>query len=469
MHSVTSCFSYLPEQRLAKASPQAVRRIKNNLTGNERVSNGRLSLSEAKRNSLIEANMTLQPKQHNWTNQPRSPTRRVSEEYLGSSSGVGVVMGGGNSRYQPQQQDRRQKVRRPHVYEDVESPEMAPPIIHVSADSHARTRSWVESHNERLWASEDVERSDSAEGHRRGEMSSVGSLWASRNRPDGGGQPLTRGILPSSSSSSKERRQQPRLTRLGGRGHLQTAFAPPPMTVESDILGSSYSRAASLPTSHLTAGVAGSGSKRSTPGSIGTPTGHHKISYGMAVGISPIDIPDKDASRSGRGWRNMDRKERFASSERYTSSTGDRVRSRGLREMGGGEQGWQGVDTGPTYATSPRSHAQQGQGHTHRSGTYARQYNSLQRQLSPPQLQPHPQQPQHHYSSSRRSSESSRDAYIIQDNQEHYTHYGGGQGSSRGNRAISNRTYSNDQIARGQRGLDADMCPNSIPNRESYL
>lgn len=427
------------------------------------MSNGRLSHSEAKRNSLIEGSTTLQPKQPNWANQPRSSARRISDEYHGS--GVGMS----NSRQlHPQQQERRQKMKKTHVYEDVESPEPQLPMIRVSADSHARTRSWVESHNERMWAGEDVERSDSAEGHRRGEGHrhgdvAVGSLWASRNRPEVGGQHQTRGAHPSS-SSSKERRQHPRMSRLGERRHLPTAYAPPPMTVESELLGSSYSRAASLPTSHVTAGLAGSNSRRISPG---TPTGHQglgskKISYGIAVGISPVDMPDKDMPHhhGGRGRRDMERAERFSSSEHFTSSTMGHARS---RSRDGGEQGWQGTDAG--YGSSSRSsHAHhQGQGHTHHTGMYPRQFNSLQRQLSPPQAQP-----QHHYSSSRRSSESSRDSYggsyILQENHDHYSHYSGG--TSRGGRNVPQRAYSND-VPHGQR-VDG-VGPNPIPNRESYL
>ena len=457
-------FSTSPEHRLAKASPQAVRRIKNNLGSNERVSNGRLGHSEAKRNSLIEGNMTLQPKQPNWASQPKSPTRRISDEYHGGSS-VGVT--NSSRQLQPQQQERRQKMKRTHVYEDVESPEPQPPMIHVS-DSHARTRSWVESHNERMWAGEDVERSDSAEGHRRGEGHrhgdvAVGSLWASRNRPESG-QHQTRGAHPSS-TSSKERRHHPKMSRLGGRGHLPTTFAPPPMTVESELLGSSYSRAASLPTSHLTAGLAGSSSRRT-----GIPTSRHqglgskKISYSIAVGVSPVDIPDKDMlhHHGGRGRRDMERGERFSSSEHYTSSTTSHTRS---RSRDGGEQNWQGTDTGYGTGSSRSSHAHHhGQGHAHHSGIYPRQFNSLQRQLSPPQAQP-----QHHYSTSRRSSESSRDSYggsyVLQENQEHYSHYGGGP--SRGGRQIvPQRTYSND-TPHGQRV--EGMGPSPIPNRESYL
>ena len=464
-----------PEQRLAKASPQAVRRIKNNLGSNERVSNGRL---EVKRNSFNEGSMSLQPKQPNWTSQLKSPTRRVSDEY--SLSSVGVA----NSRplsYQPQQ-DRRQKMKRTHVYEDVESPEpQPPPMIHVSADSHARTRSWVESHNERMWANEDIERSDSAEGHRRGDGHrhgdiAVGSLWASRNRPEGSGghHHQIRGAHPSSSSSSKERRNQPRMSRLGGRGH---AFAPPPMTVESDFLGSSYSRAASLPTSHLSASLAGSSSRRLP----GTTSGHKglgskKTSYSIAVGVSPVDIPDKDTPlhHGGRGRREVEqqtRGERFSSSEHFTSSTTGRMRSRS-RE--GGEQSWQGMATdapGGYVSSSRSSHAlhQGGHGH-HAGGMYPRQFNSLQRQLSPPQ-QIQAQPPQHHYasSSSRRSSESSRDSYgggyILQDNQDHYSHYGR-DASRGGGRILPQRTYSND-APHGQRV--EGMGPSPIPNRESYL
>ena len=95
---------------------------------------------------------------------------------------------------------------------------------------------------------------------------------------------------------------------------------------------------------------------------------------------------------------------------------------------------------------------------------YPRQFNSLQRQLSPPQ---------HHYtsSSSRRLSESSRDSYsggyVVQDNQDHYSHYGreaASRGGGGGSRIVPQRTYSND-APHGQR-MDG-MGP--IPNRESYL
>ena len=419
--------------------------------------------------------MTLQPKQHNWASQPKSLTRRISDEYSGS--GVGVA----NSWQLPrqQQQERRQKMKRSHVYEDVESPEPQPPMIHVSADSHARTRSWVESHNERMWGSEDIERSDSAEGHRRGEGHrhgdvAVGSLWASRNRPEGsgGGHHQMRGAHP---SSSKERRNHPRMSRLSGRGHLQTAFAPPPMTVESDFLGPSYSRAASLPTSHLAAGLTGSSSRRISPG---TPTGHQglgskKISYSIAVGVSPVDIPDKDTPlhHSGRGRRETEQRgERFSSSEHYTSSTTGHMRS---RSRDGGERSWQGVTTETGgYGSSSRSshtHHQGPQGgHAHHTGMYPRQFNSLQRQLSPPQVQAQPQQ--HYSSSSRRSSESSRDSYggsyILQDNpQDHYSHYSR-EGSRGGGRIVPQRTYSND-MPHGQRV--EGMGPSPIPNRESYL
>ena len=436
------------------------------------MSNGRLSHhSDAKRNSFNEGSlMALQPKQPNW---PKSPTRRISDEY--SSSGVGVA----NSRQLPhhQQQDhRRQKMKRTHVYEDVESPEPQPPTIHVSVDSHARTRSWVESHNERMWGSDDINRSDSAEGHRRGEGhhhgDAVGSLWASRNRPEGsGGGHHHQTREPHPSSSSKERRNHPRMSRLGGgRGHLQTAFAPPPMTVESELLGPSYSRAASLPTSHLTAGLAGTSSRRMNS-STHTKLGSKKISYSMAVGVSPVDMPDKDMPihHSGRGRREMEqqRGERFSSSEHYTSSTTGRVRS---RSRDGGDQAWQPgatTDTGGYGSSSSRS------GHAHHTGMYPRQFNSLQRQLSPPQIQGQP--PQHHYtsSSSRRLSESSRDSYsggyVVQDNQDHYSHYGreaASRGGGGGSRIVPQRTYSND-APHGQR-MDG-MGPSPIPNRESYL
>ena len=447
------------------------------------MSNGRLG--DTKRNSFNEGSLTaLQPKQPNW---PKSPTRRISDEY--SSSGVGMANSRQLAHHHQQQDNRRQKMKRTHVYEDVESPE--PPIIHVSADSHARTRSWVESHNERMWGNDDVSRSDSAEGHRRGEGhrhgDTVGSLWASRNRPEvsggGGHHHQTRGThsSSSSSSSSKERRNHPKMSRLGGgRGHLQTAFAPPPMTVESELLGPSYSRAASLPTSHLTAGLAGTSSRRMNSG---TPTklGSKKISYSMAMAVSPVDMPDKDMPlhHSGRGRRELEqqkqqqRGERFSSSEQYTSSTTGRMR---VRSRDGGEQAWQPADTGGGYGSSSSrsSHAHHQGGHAHHTGMYPRQFNSLQRQLSPPQIQGQP--PQHHYtsSSSRRSSESSRDSYggsyVVQDNQDHYSHYsreagsrGGGGGAPR---IVPQRSYSNDP-PHGQR-MDG-MGPSPIPNRESYL
>jgi hypothetical protein len=270
------------------------------------------------------------------------------------------------------------------------------------------------------------------------------------------------------------------MSRLGGRGHLQTAYAPPPMTVESELLGSSYSRAASLPTSHLTAGLSGSSSRRMNSGNP-TKLSSKKISYSMAVGVSPVDIPDKDTPlhHGGRGRREMEqpqqRGERFSSSEHYTSSTAGRVRS---RSRDGGEQAWQGVttDAGGYGGSSRSSHAHhQGASHAHHTGMYPRQYNSLQRQLSPPQVQAQP--PQHHYtsSSSRRSSESSRDSYggsyIMQDNQDHYPRYGGREaapprGGGGGGRIIPQRTYSND-TPHGQR-MDG-MGPSPIPNRESYL
>ena len=403
------------ELRLAKASPQSVRRIKNNLGSSERFSNGRVQSSEGnKRNSLIpDGNMSLQPKQQNWSNRSHVPNHHGSEEYH-------IFTGSGRIN-PPRQQDRHSKIRRPHVYEDVDTTDDQPvPQPHVPTDSHARTRSWVESHNERRWVAEDVERSDSAEGYRRGEV--TGSMWATRNRE--GQQPR----------GSREKKQ-PRMTRLG-RGHLPTAFAPPPMTVESEILGSSYhhsTRTSSMPATHLQ-GI-GSTSRRMSPAATGTlPVGSKRISYGMAVGVSPIDMPIQ-IRESGHGRRDVDRNERFSSSEHYTSRA--RARSR--------EEAWQ-TDG---YSPGHRSHS-----HT----MYPRQYGSLQRQMSPPQ---HPYQP-----SRRRSSESNGDgygiesgAYIIQD-QEHYRGYSGSRG-----RIVPQRTYSSDIPHQRLEGVG----PSPIPNRESYL
>ena len=388
-----------------------------------------------KRNSLtVESGVSLQPKQPNWSGKSKSPARQISDERLSSIFG-----GGANPRPQP---DRRQRLRRPHVYEDVESPESPPmQVMPVLTDSHARTRSWVESHNERLWAKDSGDRSESAEGHRRGDRHGdiTGSLWAVKNREG--------------PSQTRERSKQPKMTRLG-RGHLPTAYAPPPMTVESDIIPPSSfqgnSRTSSLPNARLP-GMGGTASRRITPPSTSTtrPQGRsNRISYGMAVGVSPVDIPDKDIPmrEPGRGRREMERSERLSSSDQYSS----RVRSR-TRE--GGES-WQTDGYGGSM-----SHAHQG--HTH--GMYTRQYSSLQRQVSPPQ---------HHYSSSRRSSESSGDgygmgggAYMIQDPaHDHYPRYGSSHGGSRG-RIVPQRTFSNDHPHQRMEGAG----PPPIPNRESYL
>lgn len=436
------------DQRLAKASPQLVRRIRNNLGSSEKVSNGKLFSEGMKRNSYsIEGSASLQPKQPNWASQPRSPTRRISDEYHGASFGGGE-MGVANSR----QTERKSRLRRPHAYEDVES---AAEVMPVLTDSHARTRSWVESHNERMWPGEEVERSDSAEGYRHGDRHGdrhaemTGSIWASKNRDGGGTQ---RGGV-------KERRQ-PRMTRLG---HHQTAYAPPPMTVESDVIGPPFrhsSRAASLPNAHLPGMPQsfvppGSGSRRIPPPISGTThkPGSKRISYGMAVGISPIDIPDRDipmreSSRPRRG--EMDQRERFSSSDSYTS----RMRSH-HRE---GSDSWQ-TDTYVAPPSGSRSHTHHG--HAHHS-MYGRQgYNSLQRQMSPPQQ---------HYQSSRRSSESGGDGfggYILKDSSipEHYPRYGSGHGGSRG-RLGPQRTFSNERPIQRVEGVG--HVPNQ-PNRESYL
>ena len=414
------------------------------------MSNGRLYQQEGLKRNSFSVESHLQPKQPNWSNQSRAPSRRISDEYHGAPIG-GVA----NQRQQQQQQDRRSRVRRPHVYEDVESPENTPvvPVVPVLTDSHARTRSWVESHTERLWSAEEVERSDSAEGHRHGDRHGdrhgepTGSIWASRNRD--GQQPR---------GGAKERRQ-PRMTRLG-RGHLPTAYAPPPMTVESDVITPPSfhhgSRTVSLPSTHLPGMPhslgGGTSSRRVTPPSTSTPhkPGSKRISYGMAVGISPVDLPDKDVPMRDPGRpsrREGERHERFSSSDHY--STRMRARAR--------EEAWQ------TEGYGSRSHTHQG--HTH--SMYARQYNSLQRQMSPPTHQPH------HYQSSRRSSESSGDgygggsstSYVLQDSsgQGHFSRYSGSHGGSRGR--IPQRTFSNDLPQQRVEGAG----PNPIPNRESYL
>ena len=348
-----------------------------------------------------------------------------------------------NARQQQQQQDRRSRLRRPHVYEDVETAE-APPIMPAfTSDSHARTRSWVESHNERLWASEEVQRSDSAEGHHRGDRL-AGSMWASKNRE----VQQQRGGAQQQRGGAKERRQQPRMTRLGRSG-----FAPPPMTVESDVLGPAFhsSRTASLPNAHL-AGMGETPSSRRLvpPPTTSSTTAHQgrskRISYGIAVGDSPIDLPNKDIPMrdvSHTRTREPDRGERFSSSDHYAS----RMRARAREEP------WQTEGYGGSRS------------HTH--GMYNRRYNSAQRQVSPPQY-PAP----HQYQSSRRSSESSGDGYgggynILQESvHEHYSRYGGGShGDTRSGRIVPQRTYSNDLPHQRIEGVG----PTPVTNRESYL
>lgn len=422
---------------MAKASPQSIRRIRNNLGSTEKVTNGKLQMADGhKRNSYsVDSNVTLQPKQPNWTSQPRSPTRRVSDEYQGTGVGRSVV-GVANPRQQPQQ-ERQSRSRRPHVYEDVDCDDDVPPVMpSLMTDSHTRTRSWVENHNERLWASEDVQRSDSAEGHHRGDrvVEMTGSLWASKNRemqqPRGG---------------VKERRPHPRMTRLG-----RSAFPPPPMTVESDVLSSSFrhsSRIASLPNTHLP-GVGGIPSSRmliqAATGSSAHPARSKRISYGMAVGASPVEIPNQDIPMrdTNHTRREVDRSERFSSSDHYTTRM--RAHSR--------EEAWQTEGYGGS------------RGHTH--GMYAQQFNSLQRQVSPPH------HPGHHYQSSRRSSESGGESYggtyLLQDTpREHYSRYSGGShGDPRSGRIVkSQRAFSSDMPHQRIEGVGTGP----VPNRESFL
>ena len=317
------------------------------------------------------------------------------------------------------------------MYEDVENVPVMPALM---SDSHARTRSWVENHNERLWAAEDVQRSDSAEGHHRG-IEMTGSLWASKNREPRGG--------------AKERRQYPRMTRLG-----RSAFPPPPMTVESDVLGSSFqhsSRTASLPNTHLT-GIGGIPSSRRIIAGAATSSGHQprskRISYGMAVGVSPVELPDKDIPMrdTSHTRREVDRSDRLTSSDHYSS----RMRTHSRDET------WQTEGYGGS-----RGHTHQGHAH----GLYTQQFNSLQRQVSPPHHQGH------HYQSSRRSSDSGGDSYggpyLLQDSgREHYSHYSGGShGNPRGGRIVPQRAYSSDMPHQRIEGVGGAP----IPNRESFL
>ena len=266
----------------------------------------------------------------------------------------------------------------------------------------------------------------------------TGSLWASKNRemqqPRGG---------------VKERRQHPRMTRLG-----RSAFPPPPMAVESDVLGSSFhhgSRTASLPNTHLT-GIGGMPSSRRIIPGTSTSSGHQprskRISYGMAVGVSPVELPDKDIPMrdTSHTRREVDRSERLSSSDHYSSRM--RAHSR--------EDAWQTEGYGGS-----RGHTHQGHAH----GMYTQQYNSLQRQVSPPHHQGH------HYQSSRRSSDSGGDGYggpyLLQDSaREHYSRYSGGShGNPRGGRIVPQRAYSSDMPHQRIEGVG----PAPIPNRESFL
>ena len=156
---------------LAKASPQSVRRIKNNLR-----EGGKIRSTDPKRHSFIpiEGSLSLQPKQSNWdTPNPRQTTTNRSVDSGVSSPGDQrspevVKPAAPKSRktrhtYEVVERNPRHPVR--HNYEDVEG------FPAKSTENVSRTSNWINTHSELGWG---IDRQSGRE--------STGSMWAPRNR-----------------------------------------------------------------------------------------------------------------------------------------------------------------------------------------------------------------------------------------------------------------------------------------------
>lgn len=156
---------------LAKASPQSVRRIQNNLREGVKIRS-----TDPKRHSFIpiEGSLTLQPKQSNWdTPNPRQTTANRSVDSGVSSPGdqrsPEVVKPTPNkqrkSRHVYEEVERSTRPQTRHAYEDVEGSGAK------SSEKGSRTSNWVNTHSELGWGI----------GSQSG-RESTGSMWAPRNR-----------------------------------------------------------------------------------------------------------------------------------------------------------------------------------------------------------------------------------------------------------------------------------------------
>ncbi len=159
-----------PDVALASASPQSLRRIKNNLSSSETF---QIRSTEPNRNSMIAINGTLPPKQPKQTNWETSGAhQRVANQSVDS----GVSSPGDHQRSPDGDQTRSRKSR--HVYEDVER--SRPPVRHNYEDveiltaprvTNSRTSNWVNTHSEIGWGKKE---GSGREGS--------GSMWAPQNR-----------------------------------------------------------------------------------------------------------------------------------------------------------------------------------------------------------------------------------------------------------------------------------------------
>ncbi len=145
------------------ASPQLLRRIKNNLSDSGETYP--LAHSAGDRGSLVFNGTGLPPKQSNWeTTAVRGPTNRSADSGVGSHGDL-------------TRDERRPQRKSRHVYEDVER-KSQPPMRHnyeavdvearVAAVPESRTSTWVTAHTELNWGRSNRETS--------------GSMWAPQNR-----------------------------------------------------------------------------------------------------------------------------------------------------------------------------------------------------------------------------------------------------------------------------------------------
>ena len=158
-----------PDAALASASPQSLRRIKNNLSGGETF---QIRSTEPNRNSLIAVNGSLPPKQSNWESSG-GVQLRVANQSVDS----GVSSPGDHQRSPDGEQTTRPRRSR-HTYEDVEQ-RSRPPVRHNYEDveiltaprvTNSRTSNWVNTHSEIGW------------GKKEGQREGTGSMWAPQNR-----------------------------------------------------------------------------------------------------------------------------------------------------------------------------------------------------------------------------------------------------------------------------------------------